>query len=183
MSRVPLRSHEDLPPEDRELVWRRGNLYKTLVHSPELAARVAAFGYWINCASQIDKRMQELVILHVAHLLGSKFEWTAHVRSSIQNQTLTPEEIEAVKREAKGERADELSQLESDALQLVRQIVRNRKADDDCYAAVRARFSDAYMVEFASLVGMYVGLAHLIEVIEIDIQPDYLPWLEKYPIN
>jgi len=182
MARVPLRSYEDLPLEDRELVWRRGNLYKALANSPEFAARFAAFGFWMNYASRIDLRMQELVILQISYLLKSKFEWSAHIRKSREANIVSEAEILAIKAETT-EALGIFCDVERAAIQMARDIVLTRKAATDSYATIRVANSDAYMVDLAGLIGMYVGLAHTIEVLEIDLTPEQAAWLESHPID
>ncbi|MDI5930015.1 carboxymuconolactone decarboxylase family protein [Rhizobium leguminosarum] len=182
MARVRLLTHEDLAPEDRELVWRRGNLYKSLSNSPEFTARFAAFGHYMNCASKISLRVQEIVILTVASRIKSQYEWIAHVKKSIELNLLTPDEIRSLRPDG-GALPASFDGTELRILVLTRSLAEQRTVSDDAFAAVRADFDDGYMVELGGLVGMYLGLAHLIEFIKVDVEPDNLRWLEKFPLE
>lgn len=181
MARVPLLDHEQLAPEDRELIWRRGNLYKALANSPEFTARFASFGFYMNCASQIPLRMQEVVILTVASLTKSKFEWVAHVKKSIDLQLLTDDEIRALK---SGETVavGSFTPAERGAATIARELVQTGHVSDDNYASMRAEFSDGYIVELAGLIAMYLGLAHVISMIQVEVEKDHLHWLDAFPL-
>ena len=182
MARVPYLDHTTLAPQDRELVWRRGNLYMALANSPEFTARFAQFGFYMNCASQIDYRMQKMVILTVASLVKSQFEWSAHVMQSTEMGLLTPEEIRALQFHQL-DTVDSFSEKERFAAKFAYELVTTRAVTDATYAGLLSLSSDGYVVEISGLVGMYLGLAHIISALKIDVADEHLHWLDKYPLS
>lgn len=181
MARVPLLTHQELAPADRELIWRRGNLYRALANSPEFTARFAAFGFWMNTASSVGRRLQELVILRIASLHGSRFEWVNHVRISTEENILSNEEILYFCKTSKPD--DGLfSEEEKWVISFAREQFVNRYVPEDIYQALLKTHDEKFMVDLAGLVGMYSGLAHILDILDVDITSDDFKWLERYPL-
>ncbi|POA81635.1 carboxymuconolactone decarboxylase family protein [Pseudomonas sp. FW305-E2] len=182
MARVSLLSPDDLPDADRQLIWRRGNLYRALANSPEFAATFATYGFWLNTRSSLSKRIQELVILKVASIHGSRFEWSAHVGISLSNKILSEIEVKAISEGAE-QSVESISRIEQVLLAIVDKKLNSKIVDDaDVQYVIRDR-GQKFFVEFAGLVGMYTGLAHLIDLLAIDVAFDELDWDQRFPLS
>ncbi|HXH84355.1 MAG TPA: carboxymuconolactone decarboxylase family protein, partial [Candidatus Tectomicrobia bacterium] len=85
-ARVPLlESREGLSPAQQEawdaIAESRGRVvgpFAVLLHSPEVARRVAALGHLLRFEGRLSAVERELAILAVARALDCQFEWAAH---------------------------------------------------------------------------------------------------------
>lgn len=181
MARVPLLRPDDLPDADRQLIWRRGNLYRALANSPEFAATFATYGFWLNTRSSLPKRIQELVILKVASIHGSRFEWSAHVGISLGEKVLSEVEIESIAIGAE-QSVVSINKLEQVLLAIVDKKVKCNTVDDADVQYIIEDRGEKFFVEFAGLVGMYTGLAHLIDLLAIDLATNEQGWDQRFPL-
>lgn len=181
MARVPLLSPDDLPDADRQIIWRRGNLYRALANSPEFAVTFATYGFWLNTRSSLSNRIQELVILKVASIHGSRFEWSAHVGMSLSKQILSEVEVEAIAVGAE-QSVESINSLEQVLLAMVDKKLKFKAVDDADAQYVIENQGKKFFVEFAGLVGMYTGLAHLIDLLAIDVAFNEQGWDQRFPL-
>ena len=63
-----------------ELGGRVVNLYRVLGNHPDLLQAWVEFAWALRQRCTTSRALRELVILRVAHLTGSRYEWTAHVK-------------------------------------------------------------------------------------------------------
>lgn len=162
---------EDLSPEHHTvfdaIAESRGRVqgpFPMLLHSPELAARVAHLGAHVRFEMGLSQKLKELVILTVARELDCAFEWSVHagharaagisndcieaIRSRTEPPGLTPEEA-AIRRYAQ-------------------ELLRSHRVSDAAFAAVKEHLGGAGCVELSSLVGYYVLLACVLNSMEVE---------------
>lgn len=53
-------------------------LYRTLLHSGDMAAGWCSLGTAVRWSSSLDDRLRELLTCHVARLTGASYEWRSH---------------------------------------------------------------------------------------------------------
>ena len=87
MARLPNVNRDELKPEDQqyydEIVGSRGSVrgpYGILLHSPQLAARVAHTGTFVRFEFDVPEALKELVIITTAREVTSQYEFSAHAR-------------------------------------------------------------------------------------------------------
>jgi alkylhydroperoxidase family enzyme len=117
--------------------------------------------------SKIKLRSVELVILRVAHLRGSAYEWNHHVRLSARAK-ITAAEHERV---AEGPAAQGWTPKEKALLTAVDGFVRHQSLSDEDFAELARHFSEAEIIEILLLTGAYDSLATAIDI--IGLQTEY----------
>ncbi len=175
MARVPDVNRDDLKPEDQqyydEIVGSRGSIrgpFGVLLHSPKLAARVAATGAYVRFDFGMPEALKETVIITAAKELNNQYEFSAHAR--LARAAGTPEEtIHAI---AQGTAPDGLT---GDAEMLVRytqQLVRNNKISDSAFNAVKDRFGIEDTVNITGLIGHYLLVGQILGAFEVELGPE-----------
>ena len=74
----------------------RMNLFRTMMHNTDLINRWRVFGDYVNADDTISSRDKELLIMRLAWLYYSEYEWGAHYDAAI-DAGLTEDQIEQVK--------------------------------------------------------------------------------------
>ena len=171
MARVRLLEKEEVAEPIRrrleEIASSRGrvfNLYKLLANSPigvgQLYGLVAAL--WAE--SELSRDVQELVILRVAQLSGSRYEWARH-RHLARGAGISDEQIEALSAwPTSGAFDDRLRAV----LAVVDAAVQRRPAGDQDFSRLKRFMSDRQVLELVALAGFYVMLAIVIGTLELD---------------
>ncbi|GLU47499.1 carboxymuconolactone decarboxylase family protein [Nocardiopsis ansamitocini] len=142
--------------------------FNAMLAAPEVGAAWQRLSAAVGATATLSPRVRELVILTVATIRKSAFEWSAHRRAGLA-AGLTEAEIAALGRNRTPE---SLSAPERAALDFARSLLRDRDADDPEYAAVRTGFGDAGAVELIVLVGYYDMLATLLRTLRVPVPED-----------
>lgn len=176
MSRITLvERREQLAPE-HQAVWdaigaSRGHVagpFAALLHSPDIAARVAHLGAYIRFQSRLDGRERELAILTVARTFDCRYEWAAHVREA-RRVGLREEAIETVR---EGRVPAGLSAEEAQIVGYARQLLTDHRAEAATFAALRDRLGVERLVELTATVGYYAMLACTLNAFDIAPPPE-----------
>ena len=85
MARVQKIDKEQASPEAREMfdsMEQKGvkiiNLYRILAHSPSVMRNYLRLGTSLIARAELSPKLRELVILRLAKLNGSEYEWAQH---------------------------------------------------------------------------------------------------------
>jgi 4-carboxymuconolactone decarboxylase len=91
MARLPNLNRDQLKPEDQQfydaIAGSRGGVrgpYGVLLHSPDLAARVAHTGSYVRYQLDLPEALRETIILATAREIKSQYEFAAHARLARQ---------------------------------------------------------------------------------------------------
>lgn len=141
------------------------NLYRVLALAPTIAPGFMQYGLAVLKDMQLDAALRELVILRVAHLSGSAYE-IAHHRPMALKAGLPASKIEAVLHDAPP-RA--FTDQENAVIRFAGEVVANVKASEAAYEDVASRLSQREMVELLMTIGQYMGIARLLENLEIEV--------------
>ncbi len=144
------------------------NLLRALAHSPRLLDVQTQVGDALWNTTQIDRRIQELVILRVAQVRGSDYEWGRHVGMA-SFVGVPDEKVAALDRWAE---APELTAAERAAVGLADVVAREGDAPQGAIDAVLEHFSERQLVELTMLAASYVMLATVLRVLRIDQEPN-----------
>lgn len=126
-----------------------------------LARHRRLFRPWLRFAGRLmpfgtlERAHAELVILRVALLCGSDYEWRQHVRLA-RRAGLSDDEIARV---ARGPDADGWSAEQRALLRAADELVRDRTIADATWAELCARFDERRRIELCLLAGHYAMLA------------------------
>lgn len=170
MPRVPLiQAKTDLDPR-HHAAWdaiteSRGRIvgpYKVLLHSPELAQRMAHLGTHLRFESGLPGDVKELAILSVAREMDCVFEWAAHAPLA-RKAGVREEAIAAIR----DRRPQGLTAEEAPVVQYVSQLLGKRRVDEPTFRAAEARFGVQGVVDLTALAGYYGMIACTLNAFEV----------------
>jgi 4-carboxymuconolactone decarboxylase len=174
MARLPNVNRDELKPEDQqyfdEIVGSRGSVrgpYGILLHSPQLAARVAHTGTFVRFEFDVPETLKELVIITTAREVTSQYEFSAHARLA-REAGVSEETIQAV---AKGTAPQGLSGDEEILVRYTKELVGNHKISDATFNAVKDRFGVQDTVNFTGLIGHYLLVGQILLAFDVELAP------------
>jgi AhpD family alkylhydroperoxidase len=166
----PATAPEDVRPLLEQVQRDRGgvfNVYRTLAHSPASLAAMLQLARALWSESALDPKLQELIILRVAQLTGSDYEWGRH--RILARRFGVPDEVVASLAQWKS--APVFSPAERAALAVTDEASRQIEASGGAIAELRRHFSERQTVEIALLGGMYQMVARLLRSLDVDQEP------------
>ena len=179
MARLPYIEKSQLAPEHQDLLKREISLYKQLVHSPDGLRAFSTLGSYIRYGSKLDPRLRELAILQVGYLARSPYEWSHHVKIGY-DFGVTDADIEALIEDTEG-RPTKLDPLTALVLKGAREITTGGEMTRATFAALEPHFSKADLIEIIT-VAFYNAVVRVLASLEIDVEPDYQRYLDRYPL-
>ena len=181
MARIPLLEEADLAPEDRDLLARPINLNKALAHSPEGARAFSGLGSWIRWQCKLDPRLREFAILQVGCLARPAYEYSHHIKIG-KDFGLSDDDIRAVQAETRGEPGG-LGPVETAVLKGARDMTEGAAMSGETFAFLEKELGTPRTVDLVLVVAFYCGVVRLLETLEVDVEPDYQPWLDAFPLD
>ncbi len=180
MARLPYLDKADLLPEHQDLLARNLNLYRVLAHSPRAARSLNTLARYIRDGSRLDPRLRELAILQVGSMTRSGWVFSHHVRIG-REVGVADWEIRAITEEAAG-RETGLDPLARAVLRAAREITRDLGVGDDTFAALRGELDNERLTDLVVTISFYNGLARLLAAMQVDVEEDYRPYLDEFPL-
>ena len=143
----------------------RPNLFLTLGRHRKLFRGWLRFAGRMMPRGTLPRNETELVILRVAHLRKSRYEFEHHVRLG-RRAGLRDEDFEAITRPL-----DEgaWSARQTAILTAVDRLVFDRDLDDDAWASLGAHLDDRGRIELLMLVGHYEMIATFLETLRVPL--------------
>ena len=141
--------------------------YGVLLHSPDLAARVAHTGTYVRFNFDMSEALKETIIITTAREIRSQYEFSAHARLARQ-AGVSDDTIKAI---ANGSAPAGLSGDEELLVRYVKELVQNHKITDQTFNAVKDKFGTQRTVEITGLVGHYLLVGQILLAFEVDL-PD-----------
>jgi alkylhydroperoxidase family enzyme len=180
MARVPYLEPSDLAPEDQDLLKRPISLNKALANSPKAARAFSGLGAYIRYGSKLDPRLRELAILQVGWLARSPYEWSHHVKLG-HDFGVSDEDVQALIDDTAGKPTglDALSKL---VLRAAREMTVEGAMTEATFAALQAELGDERVVDLTVAIGFYSAVVRVLATLQIDVEPDYMPYLERFPL-
>ena len=174
MARLPNVSREQLKPEDQkyfdEIAGSRGSIrgpYGILLHSPDLAARVADTGAYVRFDFTMPESLKETVIITAAAHQKSQYEFAAHARLARQ-AGVSDSTIKAI---AQGTAPDGLSGDEELLVRYTTELLRNHKISDSTFNAVKDKWGEGGVVNVTTLIGHYLLVAQILAAFDVELAP------------
>lgn len=140
------------------------NLYRMLLHSPELAAGWLQMGTAVRYRSSLDDLLREMTICAVARVCDSDYEW-AHHAPLARRAGATEHQLASLPDEVDGAA---LTPAQRAALTYVAGVAR-LDVSDACFAAVSEHFSAADVVELTATAAYYAGVARFLGALQVDV--------------
>lgn len=180
MARIPYLSVDDLAEEHKALLSRDITLYRALVNSPGALKYFSALGGYIRHKSPLDPRLRELAILQVGYLARAAYEYSHHIKIG-RDFGLSDEDIRAIALETRGEQST-LEPFARTVLKAAREMTLEGAVSDATFAALQAELDNECLVDLIVTAGFYNGVVRILESLEIDVEAEYLPYLEDFPL-
>jgi len=179
MARLPYIEKADLPPENQDLLKREITLYKQLVNSPNALRAFQGLGQFIRYKSTLDTRLRELAILQVGWLARSPYEWSHHIKLGYEFG-VSDADIQALIDDTAG-KATALGAIERLVLLAAREATNDGAVSHATFEALRKHLSNEHMIDLVMTIAFYNAVVRVLASLEIDVEPDYQKYLEKYP--
>ncbi|MCX7383765.1 MAG: carboxymuconolactone decarboxylase family protein [Alphaproteobacteria bacterium] len=180
MARLDYIDRENLPPEHQDLLKRNINLFRLLVHSPGAARAFSGLGTYIRFGSKLDPRLRELAILQVGWCARSPYEWSHHVKIGY-DFGVTDADIAALIADTAGE-ATTLSALDRLVLRAAREAHAGPGVGEGTFQALLAELGSECLTDLVITISFYCAVVRILASMQIDVEPSYMPYLEKYPL-
>ena len=180
MARLPYLDKSDLLPEHQDLLARNLNLYRLLAHSPRAARSLNTLARFIRDGSRLDPRLRELAILQVSYLTRSTWGFSHHVRIG-REVGLSDDEIRAVADETAG-RPTGLEPLAKAVLRAAREMTADLVISDQTFAVLQRQLDNERLTDLVVTISFYNGLVRLLETMQVDVEEDYLAYLDEFPL-
>jgi AhpD family alkylhydroperoxidase len=176
MARVPYLAPDEADPDARAVLERiagdRGdlpNVYRTLANSPQLLVRTVALveGLWRE--TKVSRLLQELIILRVAQVTGSNYEWGRH-RMLARRLGLPEEQVQDL---AAWPASPRFSNSERAALAFTDAVAAQGSVPDEVAAQLAKHFGSDEIVEIAMTAAFYTGFARYLSSMQVELEPGF----------
>jgi len=143
------------------------NVFRMTAHAE------TAFRPWLRWGGvllgdlQLDPLLRELAILYVARLTPhADYEWVQHVPIA-KAVGATDEQIDSL---SHGDpQAAAFNELQWAVLRFTREVVRDARAGDECFAIVAAELSPREIIELLMVIGQYMMLARVMATTDMEL--------------
>jgi len=180
MARLPYLDKSSVAPEHHDLLMRDITLYRELVHSPGALRAFQGLGQYIRFKSKLDPRLREMAILQVGYLARAAYEWAHHIKIGY-DFGVADADIVALIAETEG-RASPLAPDARSVLLAAREMTLAGKVSDDTFATLRTFLDEEKTVDLVMTIAFYNAVVRVLASLEIDVEPEYRKYLEKYPL-
>jgi 4-carboxymuconolactone decarboxylase len=175
MARLPFVDQATAAPEVAEIFQKmteRGvkiqNVYRVMGNSQAAFIPFMRFGNALLQRTSLDPKIRELVVLRVATLTGSKYEWQQHESIALEFG-VTPAQVATI---GDWERSAAFDARERAILRYIDGVTRDVEVDDETFAGVRALFDDTELVELTLTIGFYGMLARFLGPLQVDLEDE-----------
>jgi 4-carboxymuconolactone decarboxylase len=144
--------------------------FAVMIRSPELMVRVQAVGEYLRFHSPLSPRLREFATLMIAREWSQDYEWHIHHPLALKDG-VSAETAEAIRQ---GRRPDGMTAEEALVYDAGHELLRTKRLSDATYAALRAHFSEAEVLDLIAVFGIYTMLAMTLNVART-AAPPYLP--------
>ena len=151
------------------------NVHKLLAKHPKLLKAWWNFRNYSVEGGDLGRRQGELVILRVASYLKVWYEWSSHADRSLK-VGISLEEIHKVNKTLD---PNDWSDKEFSLLNSVDQLIENKRLSKHQYKKLSNHFSDQQIMDVVAIHGMYLILACMINIWELDLEPEIAERLPK----
>jgi alkylhydroperoxidase family enzyme len=182
MARVPYLDQADLPAEYQQFLKRPISLFRGLANSPGALQVHHEFGEWVRWSSKLEPKLREHIILLVGLMHKSKYEVSHHIQIAMDSFGVSEAEIWDLIAYLDG-RPTEFSPASIAALNLARELVQTGKHSDETWGAAAAHFSNEELTDITVIAAFYVYVVLVLAGLEIDVEPDYFQYLEKFNLQ
>jgi 4-carboxymuconolactone decarboxylase len=174
MARVSLIEEKDHPELAELIAAIRGgrggrllNIYKMLLHSPDIAKAWLEQVTAVRWKTALDGGIREIVIIRVAILNRVEYVIKAHVPAFALKEGLTREQCEAI---ADWRNSKLFNDFQRAALAYTDAMTRDIQVPDAVHTELRRHFDERQIVELTVLIGTYNMHTRVLQALEIDAE-------------
>jgi len=184
--RIPKIPREEWTDEAREVFafwgepnsWEEGsktNIMMVMANNPDLGKAYNVFGKHILVTNTVPLRERELVVMRVAWLVQSEYEWHNHVGYCL-NLGMNLEEIAAIKEGA--DSAFPFSDFDRAVMRGCDELVRNNDLTDATWEALSKGFDRKQLMDYVAMIGSYVQTSWMITAFRMPLEAhtDKIGW-------
>lgn len=180
MARVPYLDEDDVAPEHRDLLARKLNLYRALVHSPESARQFVALGMHIRHHLKLDPRLRELAIIQVGYLARAPYEYAHHIEIG-RDAGVSDADLRAIAAESAGI-VSGLPALDRAVLAAARELVAGTTVSDATFAELARGLDHERVVELVLSTAFYCAVVRVLGTLGIELEAGYEALLAEFPL-
>ncbi len=146
------------------------NALGVLARYPELSRAYNTFSGQIMYGSTLSGRHRELLVLRVAAVRNTEYQWRQHVASASDND-VGPDEVARV---ATGPDAPEWSDLERALLRAVDELLGDALIADETWSVLAAELDEHQLMDVVFTVGAYDVLAMALRTFGVPLDDDLM---------
>lgn len=150
-------------------------LFRTLYRHPELASRMFPLGAGLLAHGLLPVLDREIVIARVTARTGCSYEWGVHASVFAGQVGLTDDQLRATTDTDPTAHAEWLPR-QAALLIAVDELHDNAQLSESAWAALRAHYDDAQLVEFLVLAGWYRTISYLANGLLLADEPWAIPF-------
>ncbi len=155
-------------PSRREGRPKGLNVLGTLAHHPELARAFHTFNGYILFASTLSPRQRELLVLRVAAVRGSAYEWEQHAVLA-GDAGLDEDEVARI---AEGPDAPGWSPLDGAMVRAVDELIGEGAIGASTWSALATELDVQQLMDLVFTVGAYEVLALALRSFDVELDDD-----------
>lgn len=161
------------PPAQRYSLTSEGrpsgrNIFSTLAHNPRLATAVCTLNAHLLLATSLTERQRELVILRVAALRTSSYEWAQHIFMA-HDAGLSDSEIAWI---AWGPDAPLWNQAEANLLRAVDELVHDGRIADQTWTVLTETLNEEQILDVIFTAGAFSTVAWMLASLDVELDDD-----------
>ena len=176
MTKIPeIMSREEIAEDKRyvfdAIIGSRGRIaapFSLLLHSPEVAGRIAHLGAYLRYESTLPPACRELVILATAREWDNSYEWAVH--APLAHREGVREEVIGMIAH-RGELGN-LTGAEAVVVKYCLELLRDRQVSDATLEAAKALWGNQGLVELTATIGYYSMLACILHAFAAEAPPN-----------
>lgn len=154
------------------------NLLGTLAQHPSLAMAFLSFNRHLLSQSTLSIRHRELLVLRVASLRRSDYEWAQHVILA-DRAGITADEISRI---GKGPDAAGWSPLERALVSATDELIVDGAIGDGTWTALSGELDDRQLMDIVFTVGCYAMMATALRSFGVEPEAGLVPYLPNHPV-
>jgi len=167
----PPKPRHPFPSQDADRPKGR-NALGTFAHHPELAQAFHTFNGHILFASTLSPRQRELLVLRVAAVRRSDYEWAPHAILA-GDAGIEPDEVARV---AEGPDAPGWSAVDQAMVRAVDELLADAEVADGTWEVLASELDEQQLMDLVFTVGAYEVLAMAFRSFGVEMDADLLVW-------
>lgn len=148
-------------------------LYRVLAHAPRMLKAFSGVGRGLRHEAQVPRELRELIVLRVAQLTGSAYEWSHH-RSMAQAVGIPESKLEEL---SEWRHSDAFDERERAVLRCAEEVGRI-ELSEQAFAELERLFAPIEIVEIVLVAAHYQAVARVVQALGVEVEPEYERFLE-----